>query len=256
MTPERLAPDVAVARPDAFGRDGFLVLPGLLTAEEAAAAYGAFDSLRARDVTGERGSANERELVRDPRFLLVLEKPALLVTLRAIFGDDLQLLSYDSLETAPHAGSERDWHADFAFCAPVTLCVNVGVYLLDMTDETGPLHVVPGSHRRGSPPPEAMRHEPLEGERKVPLRAGDAVVFDAQLWHTGSRNRSDRPRRAVFAYFGRYWMKRMDAYYRTPLPDDITSTDADPLMRQLFGLQAPPASVHGSDYNADNPRWR
>jgi hypothetical protein len=254
MTRTSAAPaGVALER---FEQDGFVVLPGLLDAGEAAAAYEAFEELHATGVSAQRHSANERALVQDPRLLLVLSKPLLLDALARIFGDDLQLLAYDSLETVARGGNARDWHADFGFRAPATLAVNVGVYLQDMTDETGPLHVVPGSHRRADPPPPELRHEPLEGERKLPLQAGDAVAFDAQIWHTGSRNQTDRPRRAVFAYFGRYWMKRMDAYYRTPLPETITDPAADPRLRQLFGLQPPTGSVHGADYNPENPRWQ
>lgn len=243
--------------PAAFEIEGYVVVRGLLTPSEADGAYASFDEISAVGVSGERESGNERTLARVPLMLDALTRPRLHAALEPVFGDDLQLLSYDSLETAPHGGRSRDWHADFGFRAPVTLSANVGLYLQDMTDDVGPLHVVPGSHRWDSGPTEGQRHEPIEGERKVPLTAGDAVVFDAQLWHTGSRNETDRPRRAVFAYFGRYWMKRMDAYYETPLPDSITGSEASPLLRQLFGIQAPASpSVHGADYRSDNPRWR
>jgi ectoine hydroxylase-related dioxygenase (phytanoyl-CoA dioxygenase family) len=241
----------------AFEREGYVVVQGLLTRAEADAASAAFEDVKATAVSGQRGSANERVLVRHASLLDVVTKPALHAVLAAIFGDDLQLLAYDSLETPPHAGALRDWHADFGFRAAETLTANVGVYLQDMTDEVGPLYVVPGSHRCDTGPTPEQRHEPVEGEVKAAVSAGDAVVFDAQIWHTGSRNDSDRPRRAVFPYFGRWWLKRMDAYYETPLPETITGPDADPVLRQLFGLRAPAsASVHGADYRADNARWR
>ena len=32
---------------------------------------------------------------------------------------------------------------------------------------------------------------------------GNSVVFNSHLWHGGTKNRSDRPRRALHSYFGR-----------------------------------------------------
>ena len=74
--------------------------------------------------------------------------------------------------------------------------------------------------------------------------AGGAVLFNAQLWHFGGRNDTDQPRRAIFPYFGHYWIKRMDEFYRRPLPEYIVAHD-DPLVRQLFGRGIAVASVHG-----------
>lgn len=235
-----------------FEAEGYVVLDELLTREEAADLYDRFDALAPAGVSGARASANERRLLQDPAFFAVLRRPRLLEAVRAVLGDDYQLLAYDSLETAPGGGG-RDWHADFSAGIAATLVANCGIYLTDMTDETGPLYVVPGSHRSGGQPPEGAPS--LEGEVGVPLTAGSAVLFDAQLWHTGSGNRSGRPRRAVFPYFGKYWLKRMDEFAATPLPEYVTSSD-DPVVRQLFGLGLTVPSVHGADYNADNPRWR
>jgi ectoine hydroxylase-related dioxygenase (phytanoyl-CoA dioxygenase family) len=120
----------------------------------------------------------------------------------------------------------------------------VAIYLQDMTPETGPLLVVPGSHRWRREPSAEEEQAEIEGEIPVAVDAGTAVVFNAQLWHSGGRNESDRPRRAVFPYFGHYWIKRMDEFYRRPLPDYVLEHD-DPLVRQLFGLGLATASVHG-----------
>jgi ectoine hydroxylase-related dioxygenase (phytanoyl-CoA dioxygenase family) len=240
---------------------GFGIVRGLLERDEAAELHRLVGDVTARIVrTGQasagRASANERALLREPRLLEVLTRAPLLDTVREAIGEDFQLLAYDSLDTAAGNGSAREWHADFRERVPATLCVNCGIYLQDMTPEVGQLHVVPGSHRWSRGPKADEEGRPLEGEFALDLDAGDCVVFDAQLWHTGSRNDSDRARRAVFAYFGRSWMKRMDAFYETPLPASVTKGDADPVLRQLFGIESPFPSVHGADYNADNPRWR
>jgi hypothetical protein len=68
------------------------------------------------------------------------------------------------------------------------------------------------------------------------------------LWHTGDRNASDRDRLALFPYFGRYWVKRMDNYFTQPLPADLLAT-TDAMKRQLLGLGLRPGvpSYHGDD---------
>jgi ectoine hydroxylase-related dioxygenase (phytanoyl-CoA dioxygenase family) len=75
---------------------------------------------------------------------------------------------------------------------------------------------------------------PQDGELKVSCSAGSAVVFSSNLWHTSTRHVSGGPRRGLFAYFGHYWIKRMDEFYEQPLPSLIERSQ-DPLVRQLFG---------------------
>ena len=52
----------------------------------------------------------------------------------------------------------------------------------------------------------------------------------------------------LFAYFGKYWIKRMDNYYTQPLPPDLLTTD-DEMKRQLLGLELRPdvQSYHGDN---------
>lgn len=239
-----------------FEKNGYAVLPGLLSSDEAAQAWRTFDSFNLP--TGLR-NANEREVLQHDIFRGVLTKSRLLDAVATVLGDDLQLLAMDSLETAPNngprgEGSDASWHADFTAFVPATICVNVAIYLQDMNDASGPLRVVPGSHRWGRGPSDGEESAERADAVSVPVQAGTGVMFDAQIWHTGAANRSERPRRGVFTYFGHYWMKRMDEFARSPLPSWITDSD-DELLRQLFGLGLRPASVHGSDYRSDNQRW-
>src|SRR5437660_8019858 len=89
-----------------------------------------------------------------------------------------------------------------------------------------------------------MHAEPLS------RHAGTAVVTHANLWHSGSRYETDGPRRALHLFFTHHWFKRLDMFYRTPLPSYITGSD-DPFIRQLFGLQLPQPNIHGPDYNEE-----
>jgi ectoine hydroxylase-related dioxygenase (phytanoyl-CoA dioxygenase family) len=72
-------------------------------------------------------------------------------------------------------------------------------YLDDVTPDNGPTRVVPGSHRLRRRPPKdlaepANRHPQ---ELTVQAGAGSVLVFNGHLWHSGTRNRSGAPRRAL-----------------------------------------------------------
>lgn len=73
------------------------------------------------------------------------------------------------------------------------------------------------------------------------------IGFDSDLWHSASPNRSETGRRLLFALRGNYWMKRLDKFYRSPLPRWIAESD-DPLVHQLWGIESSEPSVHGKDY--------
>ena len=175
---------------------------------------------------------HERVLFRRPPFREVIRNTRLTHAARSLIGNDVQLLAMDLLFTPPGKGAVA-WHRDVEFTCNKTLSMNTAIYLDDMNENNGPLRIVPGSHRTDQPPAKSGTVEPREVI--VPVSAGDAVFFDAGLLHSGSPNRSARRRLALFPYFGRYFVKRMDGYFSQPLPDDLLN-ERDPLIRQLLGL--------------------
>jgi len=235
-----------------FQELGYLVVPDFLSRRNAADLYSRFDSLDM--ITWEPGmekTANERTLLYDHQFADVVIGTPFMDLLRQTIGDDYQLLAYQALEIGPKSGAAREWHIDFHVLNPLILTVRVAIYLTDMTEEMGPLYVIPGSHRWGREPSAQERESELEGEIRVTVPAGTAVAFAGQLWHSASRNNSDRPRRALFPYCGHYWMKRLDEYYRVPLPTSISGTNDQP-MKQLFGVELSITSAHGASYRRGN----
>ncbi|MBV9947300.1 MAG: phytanoyl-CoA dioxygenase family protein, partial [Myxococcales bacterium] len=85
----------------------------------------------------------------------------------------------------------------------------------DFTAENGATRVVPGTHLLVRPIGRALgqptAHHPAE--RVVTGRAGSLLVFNGHLWHSGTRNESRGPRRAV-----QQVMKRVDALPPLGLP--------------------------------------
>jgi ectoine hydroxylase-related dioxygenase (phytanoyl-CoA dioxygenase family) len=242
----------------AFDEHGYVVLDGLLGGAFAAELYAACDELPKITWNTARSTANERTLLQDERFRRIFTDTIFIDRLTAIVGDDLQMLDLQLLEFAPnatHVGAvatgTREWHTDVTFFSDRPLAVNVAMYLTDMTPDKGPLYVIPGSHRWHREPTEAEMIAPHGDEVVVEVPAGTAIAFDAQLWHTGSKNLSATPRRGLFAYCSHYWVKRMDEYYARPLPDAILHSD-DARMRQLFGLDTNAVSIHGAAYAPGN----
>ena len=78
--------------------------------------------------------------------------------------------------------------------------VVTAIWMIDaFTVENGATRVVPGSHRLLHSPP-ADYAQPLArhpGERVVTGSAGDVLIFNGHLWHSGRRNYSPGPRRAA-----------------------------------------------------------
>ena len=89
---------------------------------------------------------------------------------------------------------------------PGEFCVCNSIWLLDdFTAENGATRVVPGSHRSGLHPREALADPKAPHPEEVLLTApaGTVVVFNSHTWHGGTLNRTSRPRRALHSYFCR-----------------------------------------------------
>jgi len=227
---------------DSFDANGYLVLENAIPQDLVQRLRSAADAMAAEEADLRTRVWHERALFRRPVFREVLTTMPLIEGAESLLGPDIQLLALDLVVARP--GSEGiGWHRDVSFACSKTLSINTGIYLQD-TRLVGPLRVVPGSHRwesgpEGDPGPDAI---------EVPARAGDAVFFDAALWHAGNRNPSELDRVGLFAYFGHYWIKRMDNHFTQPLPASLQESD-NPQTRQLLGLGLRPgvAAYHGDD---------
>ncbi|MCE9589853.1 MAG: phytanoyl-CoA dioxygenase family protein [Planctomycetes bacterium] len=229
-----------------FDANGYLVLEDVITGALLDDIRAAALALVAADPADTQVRVwHERVLYRRAPFRQIFKLPRLVESARDLIGPDVQLLALDLLYTAAGAGGVG-WHRDVRFTCDKTLSMNTGIYLYDMTPEMGQLRVIPGSHR--NEPPAPPNDKPAPGEVLAPVRAGTAVFFDAALLHSGAQNNSKQARLALFPYFGRYFIKRMDNYFTQPLPAELAQS-TDPLTRQLLGLGLTPCApnYHGDD---------
>ncbi len=198
----------------ALDRDGFAVVPDALSPEQLHAVRDRIAELAAAEgdragveVHQETGAARLSDLVNKGEvFDVFCTHPVVLAGVAHVLEGDLKLSSLNSRAALPgqgHQGLHTDW-------GPVDLAegyqVCNSIWLLDdFTPENGATRAVPGTHRSGRTPAESLAdpEAPHPDEVLLLAPAGTAVVFNSHLWHGGTRNRTDRPRRAVHSYFVR-----------------------------------------------------
>ena len=175
-----------------LAEQGFLVVPGVLDGRAIEELRAACDALPA----GSGGNPSDEALQMHPAVARLLSLPVFAEALRAVMGH----AGARPLVAArmPRAGyGQQGLHCDVA--RREDRAVTALVYLDGAGPENGGTRIVPGTHLRRTAPPRQLAdpaaHHPEE--RIVEAPAGSALIFDAHLWHSGTRNASGRPRRAL-----------------------------------------------------------
>lgn len=220
---------------DQLDRDGYLPLEGILTAAEVAAINERLAELTAAEgdragleVHQEKGTDRLADLVnKDPRFAVCFSHPRVLAAMRHVLGE-FRLSSLNSRAALPGEGHQA-LHADSGHpVEPGAYEVCNSIWLLDdFTPENGATRVVPGSHRRGTMPADEMPDPAAPHPDQIQLtgRAGTVVIFNSHLWHGGTKNHTDKPRRAMHSYFAlRHLPQQLDqqAYLRVNTYNHLT----------------------------------
>jgi hypothetical protein len=131
----------------------------------------------------------------------------------AVIGADACLLQSLALVKPPEIGIPKAWHQDTPYfpITPVSETVGLWIALDRATLENGCMQVVPGSHRQGPVPhvqgdtgwclDAAASARAQAAAVALPVDAGSALLFDANLLHFTDANRSRTRRRAVQFHF-------------------------------------------------------
>jgi len=156
-----------------------------------------------------------------------IAEPDVLELVAHVLGERFKLSSLNARSAEPHNRETQPLHVDqgalpdergYSVCNTVWL-------LDDFTPDNGAIRVVPGSHRSGQRPQDALADPlaPHPEERLVTGRAGDVVVMNAHLWHGGTANRTDRPRLALHAFYCRS-DKPQQLYQKAALRPETVAT--------------------------------
>lgn len=243
-----------------FHREGFLVLPGVLSPEEAARLRAGVERAFAAEdaeatMYGMPQMWRPKMFERGPEFEALIDHPGIIDLLEAILGTDCHLIANSALRTLPGEGIST-WHADETVRFPLPdgvpldpriqmpcFVINLNYYLCDVDEELGPTQFVPGTHRSGRQPrPEdrdADGNPSYNGRSAVSALgpAGTAVMWHDQTWHRGAPNRSqDRLRWVQQAPYGRRFIaQRFYPFLNYHMPDAILER-ANPHRKSLLGL--------------------
>ena len=179
----------------------------LLAAEQNRAGVELLDSQNIRHAK-EEGADRLADLVnKGAEFETCFTHSKLLAGMRYVLGNDCKLSSLNYRAARPAGGEQKlhvDWHE--AITAPEFMVCNSIWLLDDFTEENGAMRLVPGSHLRGKTPEQELEDPWAKhpDELLVTGEAGSVFLFNAHLWHGGTRNRSARQRRAIHSYFCRH----------------------------------------------------
>lgn len=195
-------------------RDGFLVVPNVLSADQIALARRRLDLLSelegadaGKEVHQEAGTARLSNLVDKGNFFSVFfTTPKVLAGIAHVLQGDLKLSSLNSRAALPGQGLQA-LHADWGKAVqPGEYQVCNSIWLIDdFTPDNGATRAVAGSHRWGKMPGEMMKDTKADhpDQQLFIAPAGTVVIFNSHTWHGGTLNKTNNPRRAVHSYFSR-----------------------------------------------------
>jgi ectoine hydroxylase-related dioxygenase (phytanoyl-CoA dioxygenase family) len=227
----------------ALDQDGFAVVEGLLTREEAAAKRAELTRILESTPTGRNdfeGHDTKRiyalfaktrafdELAIHPLVTGVMEK---------ILGSGYQLSSPVGIEIGP-GETAQSLHRDDAVY-PIArphqeLVCNTMWALDDFTEENGATRVVPGSHRWVQETPGADAPTVL-----ALMPAGSVMFFLGSVFHGGGANNTNHPRLGTILLYAAGWLRQLENQYLS-IPLDTVRTLPEPLQDLLGYTTAPP----------------
>jgi len=228
---------------------GYCVVPNALSAAELALLQPRFRALLEPLVMASPDARHvelKRLLEADTAFTALMDHPATLPIVRAVLGADLTLASGGEGDwRPPHTPAYISWHNDFVWMPDVPYprhnrWIRCTFLLSDVTEETGPFTLLPGSHRADRPCPSAAltdaQGQPLEvpGIVRITGKAGDCLINDTEIWHTNTANRSDQPRQLAMVMYKHAWMRIWEEGYE--LTPQFAAAQTDPVRQQLCGV--------------------
>ena len=195
-------------------REGYLPLPGILSADEIDALRNRQAELLAaegdsagKEVHQEAGTDRLSDLInKGAVYHVILRHPKVLAAVAHVLQNDFYLSSLNSRSALPGLGNQA-LHADWGrLQTPGDYQVCNTLWLLDdFLPDNGATRVVPRTHDRADAPADVMPDTTASHPEQITLqgKAGDVVVVNSHTWHGGTTNISGKPRRVLHGYFTR-----------------------------------------------------
>lgn len=206
-----------------FKQQGYTIFENVYDTASMEQWKGKFNELQQEAVTNKkRPWWFGHMLERAPRLMLpAVAHPTILEFAELLLGpfvqlDNLTLAGFPSSTKEEINGTVSGWHRDRWGQVPRSdayerpHAINAIAYLQDLTEEFGPLRVIPGSHRQPLTLTAEERNRPHPDEKIHHLRAGDVVVIHNNLIHSGTPNTSGQTRYFFSVYYNLTWLKPTD----------------------------------------------
>lgn len=200
--------------------DGFVVIPGLLSAEQITALHAELDSLpmTSTDYSKHQKGCSDIWTSDCPVAIDIIANPPILEFLSSLFGDNLICTSIGLGVSEPghpgiaiHTDSQPYGSKIFGVQASSPILARVLYYLDDLTPDCSPFKVIPRSHlsmhRDASPYGRLLSHP---DELMVTCKAGSAAIINQKIFHGNFPNHSDRPRRMLAIAYRPAWAGPID----------------------------------------------
>jgi ectoine hydroxylase-related dioxygenase (phytanoyl-CoA dioxygenase family) len=167
--------------------------------------------------------------------------PDVIGCVRQVLGSGFKLSSLNARSADPHSSVGQPLHVDMGAIADEKgywVCNTVWM-LDDFTLENGATRMIPGSHRWGKRPQDALVDPSARHPEEILLtgRAGSVAVMNAHMWHGGTANRTSAPRLAMHAFYCRNDKPQQQYQKRLLRPEVQASLPAD--VRLLLALDDP-----------------
>ncbi|MBM3263203.1 MAG: phytanoyl-CoA dioxygenase family protein [candidate division Zixibacteria bacterium] len=254
---EPLAPDVMDEILTRFHRDGYALIPSVLTPDEVSAIREVSDRLFSDPALAgtkyiQRDFILRNTLELDPIFVDMLIREPIVGLAEAIVGKDCKFCGQNLIRN-PKGVAISQWHVDDRVEFPLPddvprhdprIRMTVQWFTIQMaltdidSDENGPTQFVPGSHYSGRPP-NSQEHPTFEGRGPVSMlcKAGDIYLQNNQCWHRGAPVTSGRMRYIIQSQYAARWaFTRFGEYNRVPIPASVLS-QSDERVYNVMGLQ-------------------
>ena len=205
----------ADAQVDTIRRDGFVVLPDVLSPAQVEAMRVAL----APYLQGKRMGRNDFEgfyservyalLAKDPALGLLVEHPRLLAIVDRLLARSYLLSAFLAINVHPGETSQG-WHFDDGGCMvprPRPMHGVSAIWALDrFTAENGATQVIPGSHLWGedAPPPDDR------DAVSICMAAGSVLVLAGNLMHRGGASTGPGTRLGVTPQYCQPWLRQIE----------------------------------------------
>jgi len=273
---------ISTADVEIYRREGYLVLPEVLTVAEVEDLRRVTDEFveRSRAVTkhtemfdledGHTPTAPRLRRIVSPHlwhsvYAALVRHPRIIAALSALWGPNIRFDQSKLNMKSAGFGSPVEWHQDWAFYPHTNDdLAAVGVMIDDVGEDNGPMLVLPRSHTGPIFDHHADGHfcgaidvsrSALDVSRAVPClgRAGTITIHHARLVHGSAANRSTRQRRFLLHQYraADAWplLRRPETWEDwTSLLVSGTETWSPRLTPVPVHLPLPPAEHQGSIY--------